>query len=376
MATVTKRDYYEILGVDRDASDNEIKKAFRRLARQHHPDLQSDPQLKKKAEEKFKETNEAYEVLSNPESRKRYDTFGHSAGPQGFGGAEGFDFGRGFGDIFGDVFEDFFGGARGGRSRPEQGNDLQYNLELSFEEAIAGKEAKLKIPKWESCDSCKGTGAKSADAVQQCSGCQGTGQIRLQQGFFTINRTCGQCQGAGQIIAEPCPACRGQKRVYRERTLSVPIPPGIETGMRLRLAREGEHGVNGGPPGDLYVAISVKPHSVFTRKGNDIIVNLPLDMITATIGGKVNVPTLKGKTSIKIPEGTQHDQVLRLKGLGVPVFKGRTTGDQLVRIKITIPTKLSAKQRELLAAFAKESGTSSDDGQGDGLFDKVKNMFD
>ena len=375
MATVTKRDYYEILGVDRDASDNEIKKAFRRLARQHHPDLQSDPELKKKAEEKFKETNEAYEVLSNPESRKRYDTFGHSAGPQGFGGAEGFDFGRGFGDIFGDVFEDFFGGARGGRNRPEQGNDLQYNLELSFEEAIEGKDTKLKIPKWEACDSCKGTGAKSADAVRQCTGCQGTGQIRLQQGFFTINRTCGQCQGAGQIITEPCPACRGQKRVYRERTLSVPIPAGIETGMRLRLAREGEHGVNGGPPGDLYVAISIKPHSVFTRKGNDVVVDLPLDMITATIGGKVNVPTLKGKTSIKIPEGTQHDQVLRLKGLGVPVFKSRTTGDQLVRIKITIPTRLSAKQRELLDAFAKESGTSSD-GQEDGLFNKVKNMFD
>ncbi len=375
MATVTKRDYYEILGVDRDASDNEIKKAFRRLARQHHPDLQSDPELKKKAEEKFKETNEAYEVLSNPESRKRYDTFGHSAGPQGFGGAEGFDFGRGFGDIFGDVFEDFFGGARGGRNRPEQGNDLQYNLELSFEEAIEGKDTKLKIPKWEACDSCKGTGAKAADAVRQCTGCQGTGQIRLQQGFFTINRTCGQCQGAGQIITEPCPACRGQKRVYRERTLSVPIPAGIETGMRLRLAREGEHGVNGGPPGDLYVAISIKPHSVFTRKGNDVVVDLPLDMITATIGGKVNVPTLKGKTSIKIPEGTQHDQVLRLKGLGVPVFKSRTTGDQLVRIKITIPTRLSAKQRELLTAFAKESGTSSD-GQEDGLFNKVKNMFD
>ncbi len=375
MATVTKRDYYEVLGVDRAASDDEIKKAFRRLARQHHPDLQSDPQHKKKAEEKFKEANEAYEALSNPELRKRYDTFGHSAGPQGFGGAEGFDFGRGFGDIFGDVFEDFFGGGRGRRSRPEQGNDLQYNLELSFEEAIEGKEAKLKIPRWEGCESCKGTGAKSADAVQQCPGCQGTGQIRLQQGFFTINRACGQCQGAGQIIAEPCTTCRGQKRVYRERTLSMTIPKGIETGMRFRLAHEGEHGMNGGPPGDLYVAVAVKPHSVFTRKGNDIVVNLPLDMITATMGGKVNVPTLKGKTSIKIPEGTQHDQVLRLKGLGAPAFKGRTTGDQLVRIKISIPTKLSAKQRELLAAFAEESGTSSDD-PGDGLFDKVKNMFD
>ena len=373
MASVTKRDYYEVLGVDRAASDDEIKKAFRRLARQHHPDLQNDPQLKKKAEEKFKEANEAYEVLSNAESRKRYDMFGH--GQQGFGGAEGFDFGRGFGDVFGDIFEDFFGGGRGGRSRPEQGNDLQYNLELSFEEAIEGKDVKLKIPRWEGCDSCKGTGAKAADAVQQCRGCQGTGQIRLQQGFFTINRACGQCQGTGQIITDPCPTCRGQKRVYRERTLSVTIPAGIETGMRFRLSREGEHGVNGGPPGDLYVAVTVKPHPFFTRKGNDIVVDLSLDMVTAALGGKVDVPTLKGKTSVKIPEGTQHDQILRLKGLGAPALKGRTTGDQLVRIKIVIPTKLSAKQRELLADFDQESATSSKD-QEDGLFSKVKNIFE
>ena len=375
MATVTKRDYYEVLGVGKDASDDEIKKAFRRLARQHHPDLQTDQQHKKKAEEKFKEANEAYEVLSNPESRKRYDTFGHSGGPQGFGGAEGFDFGRGFGDVFGDIFEDFFGGARGGRNRQEQGNDLQYNLELSFEEAIDGKDAKLKIPRWESCDSCKGTGAKSADAVQQCRGCQGTGQIRLQQGFFTINRPCGQCQGAGQIITDPCPACRGQRRVYRERALSVTIPAGIESGMRFRLAHEGEHGLNGGPPGDLYVAVTVKPHPIFTRKGNDVLVDLSIDMVTAALGGKVDVPTIKGKTSVKIPEGTQHAQVLRLKGLGAPALKGHTTGDQLIRINVTIPTRLSARQRELLAEFAKERGDASK-GQGDRLFDKVKNMFD
>ena len=375
MATVTKRDYYEVLGIEKTASEDEIKKAFRRLARQHHPDLQSDPQHKKNAEEKFKEANEAYEVLSNPESRKRYDTFGHSAGPQGFGGAEGFDFGRGFGDIFGDIFEDFFGGTRGGHRHPEQGNDLQYNLELSFEEAIDGKEAKLKIPRWEGCESCHGTGAKSAEAVKRCPGCQGTGQIRLQQGFFSINRPCGQCQGTGQIITEPCSACRGQKRVYRERTLSVTIPPGIETGMRFRLAREGEHGVNGGPPGDLYVAVAVKPHPIFTRKGNDLLVDLPLDMVTATLGGKVDVPTLKGKTHVKIPEGTQHDQVLRLKGLGARALKSRSAGDQLVRIKIGIPTNLTTKQRELLTAFAKERGTSSTS-QEDGLFDKVKNMFD
>ncbi|RMH07569.1 MAG: molecular chaperone DnaJ [Nitrospirae bacterium] len=371
---MAKRDYYEILGVDRNASDEEIKRAFRKLARQYHPDLHSDPQQKKKAEEKFKEANEAYEVLSDPEQRRKYDMFGHAGMQQGFGGAEGFDFGRGFGDIFGDIFEDFFGGGRS-RNRPEQGADLQYNLEISFEEAIYGKEVKLKIPRWETCDACRGTGARSAHAIKPCPGCRGTGQIRLQQGFFTINRTCGQCQGTGQIVAEPCSTCRGQKRVYRERMLAVTIPAGIESGMRLRLAHEGEHGINGGPPGDLYVAITVKPHPVFTRKGNDILMDLPIDFVTATLGGKVEVPTLKGTTTVKIPEGTQPDRVLRLKGLGAPALKGGHTGDQLVRIKIQIPTKLTARQRELLTAFAKESGIPVEP-SGEGLFEKVKNMFD
>ncbi len=378
MATVTKRDYYEVLGVGRSASDDDIKKAFRKVARQYHPDLQHDAQKKKKAEEKFKEANEAYEVLSNQEQRKRYDMFGHSAGPQGFGRAESPDVGGGFGDIFGDVFGDFFGG---GRERPQQGNDLQYNLGLSFEEAVDGKEAKLKIPRWEGCETCHGTGAKSPNDTKPCPGCHGTGQIRLQQGFFSINRTCGQCHGAGQIIADPCLTCHGQKRVYRERALSVTIPAGIETGMRLRLAHEGEHGVNGGPPGDLYVAVTVKPHAIFTRKGQDIIVDLSIDMVTATLGGKVDVQTLKGTTSVKIPEGTQHDHLLRLKGLGVPSLKRRTTGDQLVRVNVTIPTKLSTRQRELLTAFAQERGSSSSgqtssDDQGNGLFEKVKTIFE
>lgn len=377
MPPVTKRDYYDVLGVGRDASDDEIKRAFRKIARQYHPDLHADPQEKKKAEEKFKEANEAYEVLSNAETRKRYDMFGHAGGPQGFGGAEGFDFGRGggFGDIFGDIFEDFFGGGRGGRTRAEQGSDLQYNLELSFEEAVYGKEAKLKIPRWETCEACKGSGARSSSSIKACPGCGGSGQIRLQQGFFTINRTCGQCQGVGQIITEPCTTCRGQRRVHRERNLAVTIPAGIESGMRLRLAHEGEHGINGGPPGDLYVAITVKPHPIFTRKGNDILVDLPVHFVTATLGGKVEVPTLKGKTSVKIPEGTQHDRILRLKGLGAPSLKGGSPGDQLVRVKIQIPTKLSARQRELLTAFAKESNLSGE-ASGEGLFDKVKNMFD
>ncbi len=374
MAPVAKRDYYEVLDVDRNASDDDIKKAFRKLARQHHPDLQKNPQEKKKAEEKFKEANEAYEVLSNSELRKKYDMFGHSAGPQGFGGAEGFDFSRGFGDVFGDIFEDFFGGGRG-RSRTEQGSDLQYNLELSFEEAIYGKEAKLKIPRWEGCSSCHGSGAKSDNAIKTCPGCRGTGQVRLQQGFFSISRPCGQCQGSGQIISEPCPTCRGQKRLYKERTLAVTIPAGIETGMRLRMSHEGEHGPNGGPPGDLYVAISVRRHPVFTRKGNDIVVDLPLHFATATLGGKVEVPTLKGSTVVKIPEGTQHDRMLRLKGQGAPALKNQQLGDQLIRVKIQIPTKLNSRQKEILTDFAKESGLDSD-GHGEGIFDKVKNMFE
>jgi len=374
MASVTKRDYYEVLGIGREASDDEIKKAFRKVARQHHPDLQSNPDNKKKAEEKFKEAGEAYEVLSHPEQRKRYDMFGHAGAQQG--GPQGFDFGGGggFGDVFGDIFEDFFGGGRG-RTRPEQGNDLQYNLELAFEEAINGKEAKLKIPRWEGCEACKGTGAQATSSVKTCPGCKGTGQIRLQQGFFTINRTCSQCHGAGQLVGDPCTACQGQKRIYRERMLAVTIPAGIETGMRLRLSREGEHGMNGGPPGDLYVAVTVRPHKLFSRKGNDIQIDFPINIVTGILGGKVEVPTLKGSTALKIPEGTQPDQVFRLKGLGAPSIKGSHPGDQFVRVKVQIPTKLTSRQRELLAAFAKEGGLDKEQ-NGDGLFDKVKNMFD
>ncbi len=373
MSQTGKRDYYEVLGVDRNASEDDIKKAFRKLARQHHPDLHNEPDKKKAAEEKFKEAGEAYEVLSDPDRRKKYDMFGHAAagggGPEGFGG-----FGGGFSDVFGDIFEDFFGGGRG-RSRAEQGNDLQYNLEISFEEAINGKEAKLKIPRWEICDTCDGTGAKSSQSIKQCQACRGSGQIRLQQGFFTINRTCGQCQGSGQMIAEPCKTCRGQKRVHKERMLSVTIPAGVESGMRLRLSNEGEHGMNGGPPGDLYVALNVKPHPHFVRKSQDILYDLRLNIVTAILGGRVEVPTLTGTTMVKIPEGTQHDQVLRLKGLGAPSLKTQGRGDQLIRTKIDIPSRLTPKQRELLLAFAEESGLSTDS-QGEGLFDKVKNLFD
>ncbi|MBM4125424.1 MAG: molecular chaperone DnaJ [Nitrospira sp.] len=374
---MAKRDYYETLGIDRSASEDDVKKAFRKLARQFHPDLHSGDHQKKTAEEKFKEINEAYEILSDQEKRKRYDMFGHAGAQQGAGGGfEGSDFGRGgFGDVFNDIFDDFFGGGGRRGQRAERGNDLQYNLELAFEEAVYGKEAKLKIPRWEHCQDCKGTGARTAAGLKICATCKGVGQLRFQQGFFSINRPCNQCEGAGQMISDPCPACRGRKRVYKERMLSVSIPAGIEPGMRLRLANEGEHGENNGPPGDLYVAVSVKPHPVFTRKGNDIVCDVPVSFITAALGGKVEIPTLKGNTIIKVPAGTQHDKALRLKGLGAPSLKGQDTGDQVMKIKIQIPTKLTAKQKELLSEFAKESGMSMDE-EGDGFFDKMKTLFE
>jgi molecular chaperone DnaJ len=375
MAHVAKRDYYETLGVDRNASDEDLKKAYRKLARQYHPDLHAGDQQKKTAEEKFKEVNEAYEVLSDQDKRRRYDTFGHAGAQQGFGGGfEGFDFGRGgMGDVFGDIFEDFFGG---GRSRTERGADLQYNLELSFEEAIYGKDVKLKIPRWEKCQDCNGTGAKSSAGLKTCAGCRGTGQMRFQQGFFSVSRPCSQCEGSGQIITETCGACKGRKRVHRERTLAVNIPAGIESGMRLRLSHEGEDGVNGGPPGDLYVAITVKPHPIFSRQDTDIICDVPVSFVTAALGGKVAVPTLTGETIIKVPPGTQHDKLLRLKGLGVPSLKhNRRAGDQILRIKVEIPTKLTARQKELLAEYAKESGMSLDK-EGDGFFEKMRSYFE
>lgn len=375
MASVSKRDYYEILGVEKTVSEEELKKAYRRLARQHHPDLQSGDHQKKASEEKFKEINEAYEVLSDQEKRKRYDMFGHAGAQQGAGfeGFGGFG-GAGFGDVFNDIFEDFFGQTRGG-GRAERGNDLQYNLELSFEEAVYGKEAKLKIPRWEICTDCKGTGAKSAASIKTCPSCKGAGQLRFQQGFFSVSRPCGQCDGAGQIVTDPCPTCQGRQRVYKERTIAVHIPAGIETGMRLRLSNEGEHGANAGPPGDLYVAITVKPHPVFQRKGLDIQCDVPINLVTAILGGKVEVPTLKGDTVIKVPPGTQHDKTLRIKGLGIPSLKGGQTGDHIYTIKVQIPTKLTARQKELLMEFAKEGGMTMEP-DGDGFFDKMKTFFE
>ena len=341
---MAKRDYYAVLGVERQAGDDTLKKAFRKHALKHHPDRNPG---NKQAEEKFKELNEAYEVLSDPEKRRSYDTFGHAVFEQGGGrgGVDGFGFGRGgTADVFTDIFEDFFsGGGTRTRGRAKCGNHLRYNLEVAFDDAVFGKEVTLKIPRWESCSTCKGSGAKNSAAVRTCSTCNGSGQIRLQQGFFQVATTCNQCQGEGQIIADSCKTCRGQKKVYNEHSLSVNIPPGVGTGTKLRLTGKGEPGEQGGPSGDLYVVISVKDHDVFARNGNDIVCEVSLSFIAAILGARVEVPTLKGKVPFAIPAGTQPDKILRLKGLGVPSLNGRGTGDQLIQVKLTIPTSLSKK---------------------------------
>ncbi|MEW6325680.1 MAG: molecular chaperone DnaJ [Nitrospirota bacterium] len=374
------KDYYAILGVSRSASEEEIKKAYRRLAMQHHPDRNPG---NKAAEEKFKTINEAYAALSDPEKRGRYDRYGTAeAPPEGFGG-----FG-GFGDIFGDIFEDVFvGGGRGRRGpRATRGADLAYNLTLTLDEAVSGKETKIRIPRTETCGECRGSGARNPNAVKTCPTCQGAGQLRFQQGFFTVSRTCHQCRGEGRIVTERCLACNGDGAIRRERSLSLKIPPGVDSDSRLRLAGEGEAGEHGGPAGDLYVIISVQEHPLFARHGDDLIHQLPLSFVTAALGGKVSVPTLKqGDTTLKIPPGTQHGQQFRIKGLGVPRLNHHGAGDLLVQVRVTIPAKLSAKQRALLQEFAStidESNGRPPAGEGrsaaaeESIVDKVKNLFE
>lgn len=368
----TKRDYYESLGVGKNATGEELKKAYRKKALKFHPDRNSG---NKGSEEQFKEVNEAYSVLSDPAKRKSYDQYGH----EGLSGAGmgGFDFGQGggFSDIFGDIFEEFFGGSPGqGRPRAQRGNDLRYSMTITFEEAIFGKEGKIKLRRPEPCHRCKGTGAKEG-ALKRCSTCGGAGQVHLQQGFFTINRACSTCRGEGQVITEACPECRGERHKLNEKTISVKIPPGIETGMRLRVSGEGEIGHGGGPSGDLYVDISVKEHPHYKREGDQILFEKPISFIKAILGGHVEVPTIKGETSLKIPPGTQDGKVFRLKGLGFPNLRGHGIGDQLVTIKITVPTKLTPQQREILEEYARISGESIDSDSGK-LFEKVKSLFE
>jgi molecular chaperone DnaJ len=375
MPAERKRDYYEILGVTRGANEEDLKKAYRRLAVQYHPDRNPGD---KQAEERFKEINEAYQVLSDPERRAQYDRFGHAAfqGQQGASGF-GFDFSQGFEEVFSDIFGDFFGTGRGrSRSRSRRGEDLRYDLEFEFEEAARGTEKIVKFQRLMTCEGCNGSRARGgAEGVKTCPNCRGTGQVRTQQGFFSIATTCGQCRGEGMVISDPCPKCQGQGRIRKPVSLSVRIPPGVDNGSRLKLRGEGEAGFAGGAPGDLYVVVHVKEHELFVRQDNDIVIEVPVSFPQAALGAEVEVPTLDGKMTVKVPAGTQSGKVFRLKGKGFTDLHGYGRGDQLVRITVETPRRLSARQRELLEEFARASGEDINHPLSKGFVDKLKEMF-
>ena len=343
---MAKRDYYEVLGVEKNASDAEIKKAYRRLAQKYHPDRNPDDE---DALEKFREAKEAAEVLSDSQKRAASDQFGHAGVDGGAGGAGGFG-GGGFGgadfsDIFGDVFGDIFGG---GRRRSSRGADLRYNLEISLEEAVQGTEVDITVPTLVECETCNGSGAKPGSRPKTCSTCRGMGQVRMQQGFFSIQQTCPNCQGRGQQIDDPCGSCRGTGRQQRERTLSVKVPAGVDTGDRIRLSGEGEAGESGAMAGDLYVEVRVKPHPIFERDGANLVCEAPLDIATAALGGEIDVPTLDGRVKLKIPAGTQSERIFRVRGKGVRPVRGGSPGDVLCRVRIETPVNLTSRQQEIL----------------------------
>jgi len=342
---MAKRDYYDVLGVSRNASEADIKKAYRRLAMKHHPDRNPDDQ---EALNQFREAKEAFEVLSDSRKRAAYDQFGH-AGVEGAadgGGAGGGFGGADFADIFGDVFGDIFGG---GRRRSSRGADLRYNLEISLEEAVQGTETEVRIPTLVECEKCGGSGAKPGTDTRTCNTCGGIGQVRMQQGFFSIQQTCPTCRGDGRVVEHPCPECRGKGRREEDKTLSVKIPAGVDTGDRIRLSGEGEPGERGAPSGDLYVEVRVKPHPIFERDGANLICDVPIDIATAALGGEVDVPTLDGRVKLKIPDGTQSERVFRLRGKGVRPVRGGSPGDVLCRVRVETPVHLDARQKELLA---------------------------
>ena len=359
------KDYYALLNVHRNATDADLKRAYRRLAHEYHPDKNLG---NKESEEKFKEISEAYEVLSDAQKRAYYDQYGVAPGASGAGQGPG-----DMGDIFGNIFEEFFGGGRG-RSRATAGDDLRYNLRISFDEAAIGTTTKIRVPRWERCPECEGTGAKSKDGVVTCTACRGAGQVRIQQGFFSMTRTCSRCGGEGKVITDPCKTCNGRKRVERERTLSVKIPAGVETGNTIRLTGEGGLGAYGGPPGDLYVYLTVEEHPLFKREGQDIICDIPISFAQAALGTELEVPTLTGNTNLKIPSGTQPGQVFKLRGKGFPYLRGSGTGDQLCRVTIEVPAKLTSRQKELLQEFDSLSNDHSTPIT-KGFFDKVKEVF-
>ena len=376
---MSKRDYYEVLGINRDAADDEIKKAYRRLAMKHHPDRNPD---NPKSEELFKEAKQAYEILSDAKKRQAYDQFGHAGvDPQAGMGAGGAGMG-GFADAFSDIFGDIFGGRAGGaggggRSNVYRGADLRYNLEVSLEEAARGTETRIRIPTMAECDSCHGNGAKKGTEPKTCPTCGGHGQVRMQQGFFSIQQTCPKCHGTGRFIADPCPTCHGGGRVKQHKTLSVKIPSGIDEGDRIRLSGEGEPGVNGGPPGDLYVQIHLKAHPVFQRDHDDLHCEMPVSLTVAALGGEIEIPTLDGVARLKVPTETQTGKVFRLRGKGIKGVRSISQGDLLCHVVVETPVSLTERQKELLREFEtlSQDNAATHNPKAQSWMDKVKEFF-
>ena len=377
---MSKRDYYEILGCSKTASESELKKAFRSKAKELHPDRNSGNSA---ATEKFKKVNEAYDILKDPEKRAAYDRYGHAAfdgsmgGGFSSGGASNGDFASAFSDVFEDLFGDFMGGGNSrsnSSQRANRGADLRYNMQISLKHAFSGKKTNIDVPTSVLCDTCQGTGAQSGAAPTSCPTCSGIGKVRAQQGFFTVERTCPTCAGKGQIIKNPCRLCSGQGRVDKSKKLSVNIPPGVETGTRIRLAGEGEAGIRGGQPGDLYIFIEVEKHSIFEREGNDLFCRIPITMTTAALGGDLEAPTLDGgKTRVKIPQGSQNNKQLRLKGKGMPSIRGSSKGDLYIEILVETPVNLNAEQIQLLKQF--ENSCRDNNPANKDFFSKVKNFW-
>ncbi|MFM2426196.1 MAG: hypothetical protein RL707_22 [Pseudomonadota bacterium] len=379
---MSKRDFYEVLGLSKGASDEEIKKAYRKLAMKHHPDRNQGSNAKA-SESQFKEVKEAYEMLSDAEKRAAYDQYGHAGvdpnmrgGPGGPGGFGGAGFGEAFGDIFGDIFGQQRRGGGGGR-QVYRGGDLSYAMEITLEEAANGKEAQLKIPGWDECETCDGTGAKPGTSVKTCTTCHGSGQVQMRQGFFSVQQTCPHCRGSGKIIPEPCNMCHGQGKLKKQKTLEVKIPAGIDDGMRIRSTGNGEPGTNGGPPGDLFIEIRVKKHDIFERDGDDLHCSVPISFTTAALGGEISVPTLAGEAAIDIPEGTQHDKQFRLRGKGLKGIRSSFPGDLYCHIAVETPVKLTEHQRKLLKELdesLKKGGAKHSPAEG-GWADKLKRFF-
>ena len=377
---MSKRDYYEVLGVNKGASDDDLKKAYRRLAMKFHPDRNPDD---KSAEAQFKEVKEAYEILSEPNKRAAYDQYGHAGvdpsmgggfGGFGGGGAGGFDFGNIFEEIFRGGGGGFSGGGRGGRSQVYRGADLRYDLEVSLEEAAKGSQTRIRIPTETNCETCKGSGAKPGTSSKTCGTCKGSGQVRMQQGFFSVQQTCPHCHGSGKVIEDPCTDCHGRGRKRENKTLEIKIPAGVNDGDRIRLSGEGEAGVNGGPSGDLYVQISLKQHELFTRDGDDLHCEIPITMTTAALGGDIDVPTLDGTASLRIPEETQTGKIFRLRGKGVKGMRSGVEGNLYVHVVVETPVNLNSEQKDLLRQLQESMGEHHSPKEG-GWQQKLKNFF-